>query len=164
MSGSKYVLGGIIAVGLAAAIADDVSAQLQGAALVKQRRQEMGQMGKAFGPLVQIVKGENENYDDALASAEIMNANAKKIMANFPAGSGRDAVPDSRAKPEVWTKRTEFEAAATKLVEESEKLIVAAKSKDVETFRTQFKAYASACGACHDGPKKSGGKFRFEAE
>ena len=121
-------------------------------------------MSKAFGPLVQIVKGENENYDAAVASAEIMNANAKKIIANFPAGTGRDAVSESRAKPDIWTKRTDFEAAAAKLVEESDKLIAAAKSKDLQTFRTQFKSYATACGACHKGPKKSGGKFRFEAE
>ncbi len=58
-------------------------------------------MSKAFGPLVQIVKGENENYDAAVASAEIMNANAKNIIANFSAGTGRDAVSESRAKPDI---------------------------------------------------------------
>lgn len=164
MSGVKYVVGGIVAAGIAAALIGDVTAQTQGAELVKQRKTEMGQMGKAFGPLVQIVKGENENFDAAVASAEIMNMNAKKIVANFPAGSGRDAVSESRAKPDIWTKRADFEAAAAKLVEESEKLIAAAKSKDVQTFRTQFKAYGTACGACHGGPKKTGGKYRFKAE
>jgi cytochrome c556 len=164
MSSLKLFLGGIIAAGLVAVAASDLSAQMQGLELVKQRKKEMGQMGKAFGPLVKIVKGENENYDDALASAEIMNANAKKIVANFPAGSGRDAVPESRAKPDIWTKRAEFDAAAAKLVAESEKLIDAAKLKDPQAFRVQFKAYGAACGACHDGPKKSGGKFRYKDE
>jgi cytochrome c556 len=164
MSRLKILLGGIIAASLVAIAASDLSAQMQGTELVKQRKKEMGQMSKAFGPLIQIVKGENENYDAALASAEIMNVNAKKIIANFPLGTGRDAVPDSRAKPEVWTKRAEFQAAAAKMVLESDKLIDAAKSKDLGIFRTQFKAYGAACGACHDGPKKSGGKFRFEVE
>ena len=164
MSGLRYVIGGVVAAGLVAIAASDLSAQLQGAELVKQRKKEMEQISKAFGPLIEIFKGENENFDAAMASAEIMNANAMRIVANFPAGSGRDAVAESRAKPEIWTKRAEFEAAAAKLVEESEKLIDAAKSKNLQTFRTQFKAYGAACGACHKGPKKSGGKFRFEAE
>ncbi len=164
MSRLKILLGGIIAASLVAIAASDLSAQMQGTELVKQRKKEMGQMSKAFGPLIQIVKGENENFDAAVASAEIMNANAKKIVANFPAGSGRDAVPDSRAKQDIWDKRSEFEAAAAKLVEDSAKLIDAAKSKDLNSFRTQFKAYGAACGACHKGPKKSGGKFRFEEE
>ncbi len=164
MNRYTYVLGGIVAVGMAAVLAGGVMAQTQGAELVKQRKTEMGQMGKAFGPLIAIVKGESEDFAAALESAKTMNTNAKRIVANFPARTGREAVPQSRAKPEIWTKRVEFEAAAAKLVEESEKLIGAVNSKDIQTFRTQFKASGAACGACHKGPKKSGGKFRFEEE
>jgi len=142
----------------------EADAQTAMAELVKQRKELMGQMGKAFGPLVQILKHQSDDYDAAVASAEIMNRNAKQLVAHFPAGSGRDAVPDSRAKPEVWSNRAEFEAAAAKLIDESVKLIDAAKSKDYEIFQAQFKIYAAACGACHDGPKKTGGKFRFESE
>ena len=85
MSGLKYVIGGLVAAGMAVALIGDVTAQAQGADLVKQRIKEMGQMAKAFGPLIQIVKGENENFDAAVASAEIMNANAKKIVVKINA-------------------------------------------------------------------------------
>lgn len=154
----------VLAAGTGSFLVSDADAQMAMAELVKQRKDLMGQMGKAFRPLVQIVKHESDDYDAAVASAEIMNRNAKQLVALFPPDSGRDVVPDSRAKPEVWSKRAEFEAAVEKLVAESAKLIDAAKSKDYETFQAQFKAYAAACGACHDGPKKTGGKFRFESE
>ena len=154
----------VLAAGTGQVLVDDADAQTAMAELVKKRQDAMKQMGEAFRPLVQIAKQQSTDYDAAIASAEIMNQNAQKIIANFPPGSGRDVVPDSRAKPEVWSKRAEFEAAAEKLVDESVKLIDAAKSKDYETFLAQFKAYGAACGGCHDGPKKSGGKFRFEAE
>ena len=150
----------VAVVGVATVMVGSLAAQ-DGAALVEQRQKEMGQMGKAFGAVKPILKGENPNVTDAVASAEIWHTNAKKIVANFPAGTGRDAVSDTRAKPEIWSKRSEFEAAAEKLVAESEKLIAAAMTNDIDAFRAQFKPFGQACGGCHEGPKKEGGKFRF---
>ena len=141
-------------------MATNLAAQ-DGAALVKQRQTEMGQMGKAFRAVKPILKGENANVMDAMVSAVTWHTNAQKIVANFPPGTGHDAVPDSRAKPDVWSKRSEFESAAAKLVAEAEKLIAATKANDINGFREQFKAFGQACGGCHKGPKKEGGKFRF---
>jgi cytochrome c556 len=146
--------------GVSALMATDLAA-LEGAELVKQRQTEMGQMGKAFKVAIPILKGENPNVMDAMASVETWHTNAKKIAANFPPGTGRDAVPGSRAKPEVWSKRSEFEAAAAKLVATAEKLIAATKTNDINIFRTEFKEFGQACGGCHKGPGKEGGKFRF---
>lgn len=154
----------VVALSTGSVLVGDADAQTSMAELVKQRKDLMERMAKAYGPLIRILKRQSDDYGAAVASAEIMNRNAKQIVSYFPAGSGRDAVPDSRAKPEVWSKRVEFEAAAEKLIAESAKLIDATKSQDYETFQAQFKAYAAACGGCHDGPKKSGGKFRFESE
>jgi cytochrome c556 len=145
-------------------MAGDLASQTQGTALVEQRRDEMKQMGRAFKVFMPIIKGENANVADAVASAETVNANAKKLLANFPAGTGRDAVPETRAKPEVWSKRAEFEAANMKLVEESGLLVEAAKTNDIEVFRTQFKAFVTSCGGCHEGAGKAGGKFRYAKE
>ena len=42
----------------------------------------------------------------------------KKIAQLFPPGTGRDAaVPGTRAKPEVWTQRADFDAAMKALIE-----------------------------------------------
>lgn len=160
MTRLKLVTLAIFAVGISALLTTDLAAQ-DGAALVKQRQTEMKQMGKAFGAVKPILKGENTNVMDAMPSAVTWHTNALKIVANFPPGTGRDAVPDSRAKPEVWSKRSEFEAAAKKMVAEAEKLVAATKTNDINAFRTQFKEFGQSCGGCHKGPRKEGGKFRF---
>jgi cytochrome c556 len=140
MTRLKLVTLAILAIGVSALMATDLAAQ-DGAALVKQRQTEMGQMGKAFRAVKPI--------------------NALKIVANFPPDTGRDAVPDSRAKPEVWSKRSEFEAAAEKMVAEADKLVAVTKANEINAFRAQFKLFGQSCGGCHKGPKKEGGKFRF---
>lgn len=159
MPALRQVLATIFAAGMIAAIAGDAVAQNE--ALIKARQELMRQMGKAFGPVMPILKGENPNVTDAVASAMTWNTNAKKILASFPAGTDRDSVAGSRAKPEIWTMRAEFEAAANKLAAESAKLIEAAKSNDINAFRAQFKPFGQACGGCHKGLPKEGGKFRF---
>ena len=163
--GKLRIFNGAIAAALLLGImGGKLAAQSQAAELVKQRKKEMSELSRAFEPLLQVVRGQSDDFDAAIASAETMNVNAQKIIENFPAGTGRDAFPESRAKPEVWTQRAEFEAAAQKLFDESKKLVEAAKSRDLEKFQVQFRAYGEACGACHDGPKRSGGKFRYEAD
>lgn len=164
MSRARLVLAGLIATMAAAFAAGELAAQADKAALVKARQELMSQMGRAFGPLGRVIRGESQDIADAVASAEVMSANAKKIVASFPAGTGRDAVPETRAKPEIWSRRAEFEAAATKLAEESDKLLAAAKSNDVAALRAQFGPFGQACGGCHEGPSKSGGTFRFEQQ
>jgi cytochrome c556 len=145
---------------VATGMVGDLAAQ-DGAALVKERQKQMGQMGKSFRPVMPIVKGENSKLSDALPSAETWHTNARKVIANFPAGTGRDAVPDTRAKPDVWSNRSKFESAAEKLVIESGKLLAAVKDNDIDAFRAQFKEFGKACGGCHEGKGKEGGEFRF---
>lgn len=164
MSRARLVLVGLIATAAAMFAVDELAAQADKAALVKARQDEMSQMNSAFGPLGRVVRGESQNMADAVASAETMSANAKKIVGNFPSGTGREAVPDTRAKPEIWSRRAEFEAAAAKLAEESDKLLAAAKSNDVAALRAQFGPFGQACGGCHEGPVRSGGTFRFERQ
>ena len=158
------ILPGIVALGMAAVMAGDLLAQSNGAAVVKQRQDEMKQMQRAFDPMIAIFKGENPNVVDAAASAETINTNARKILDNFPEGTGRDAISESRAKPELWLEYAEFQSAAGKLVEESGKLVDVAGTGDLEAYKTQFKALGTACGGCHRGPPDSGGKFRFEKQ
>ena len=85
----------------------------------------------------------------------------KKLAQLFPPGTGRDVVPDTRAKPEVWTERADFDAAITALVDASKTMSDDAKKGDVERVKADWTAVAKACGACHGGPTDAGGKFRF---
>lgn len=155
------ILAGIAAIAISAAIAGELVAQTDSAAVVKERQELMKEMGRAFGPLVAILKGESTDFAAAAASAEIMNANAQRIPDKFPEGSGREAVAETRAKPVVWSDRATFEANARKLAEESAKLAEIARTEDAEAFQTQFQALGKACGGCHRGKPDEGGDFRF---
>ncbi len=75
MTRFKLVTLAIFAAGVSALMTTDLAA-LEGAALVKERRTEMGQMGKAFRPVIPILKGENPNVMDAMASAVTWHRNA----------------------------------------------------------------------------------------
>ena len=161
MCGSKTVLAGFVAILMTFVTTSDLAAQSQTSTLVKYRQSVMEQMGKTFGVFIPILKGKNQNVGDAVVAAATVNTLAKQITAIFPKGSGRDAVPESRAKSEVWSKRMEFEAAAARLVQESGKLIDAARTNHIQSFRAQFKAFATSCGGCHSGKPAKGGKFRF---
>ena len=136
MYGSKSMLAGFVVILMTFVATSDVASQSQTSTLVKHRQSMMKQMGQTYRIFGPILKGQNKNVRDAVAAAATVNTIAKQISAIFPQGTGRDAVPGSRAKPEVWSQRGEFEAAAAKLVEESGKLISAASTNQIQTFRT----------------------------
>ena len=79
----KLVTLAIFAVGVSALMATDLAA-LDGTAWVKQRQTEMGRMGQASRAVKPILKGENANVMDAMAST-VTSVDAKINGANFPA-------------------------------------------------------------------------------
>ena len=145
--------------------ADSLIAQSDPTAIiVKERKDLMRTMGKSFKPLVAVVKDESTDLAAAAEAARTMNKSIVIAALLFPVGTAKGEAPESRAKPAVWTKSAEFEAAAKKLIDETANLVEAANSGDVEAFKAQFKIMAKACGGCHEGPSKEGGKFRFPKE
>jgi len=149
---------------LAVSVAGVGVAQSNMASLVKDRQASMGLMGRNMGAIGRVVRGEEANVAAAATAAAVVNENAKKIVMEFPAGSGRDAVPESRARPEVWSQRAEFEAAANRLVAESGKFADVAKSGNLEAMKTAYATLGQACGGCHEARGTAGGKFRFEKQ
>lgn len=75
---------------------------------------------------------------------------AQTVPAMFPAGS--DGEP-SRARPEVWSDRTGFEAAAAAYATAAERLYAAALAGDREVFLERWAEVRGTCGACHDAYK-----------
>lgn len=114
-----------------------------------------------YRDMSQAAKGEGDPKVLAVKATEAA-AQMKKFSTLFPAGSGREGAPDTRAKPEIWTQRAEFDAAVAKMVVETTAFGDAAKAGNVEGMKAAWPKIAEACGACHGGPSKSGGKFRFE--
>jgi cytochrome c556 len=107
-----------------------------------------------------------DSPDLALVAAKSAGASEhlKKLGQLFPPGTGRDVVPTTRAKPDVWTQRADFEAAMKALIDSTNAMGDAAKSGNVEKVKAEWQVVTKACGGCHGGPEKSGGKFRFEKE
>ena len=87
------------------------------------------------------------NAEAVAVNAETMALNAMHIAALFPAGS---LTEKSKAKPEVWQKWAEFEAAAKNFQAQAEKLRDAARSKNKEATEAVAKDFGRlACGTCH---------------
>lgn len=115
-----------------------------------------------YRDMSRVARGESTDLSVVVAKAPGAIDKLKKFATLFPPGSGREAAPDTRAKPEIWTQRAEFDKAVEGLITETAALAEAAKSGKVDAVKAQWPKVAEACGACHGGPKKSGGKFRFE--
>jgi cytochrome c556 len=75
---------------------------------------------------------------------------ATRIPSWFPAGSGPEAGVKTKAKPEIWTRPADFQAAAAGLASEAHRFDAVAASGDVNAVRAEFPALGKACKTCHD--------------
>jgi cytochrome c556 len=114
-----------------------------------------------FKPIAGALRSASPDLALVATKAEQAGDHLKKLAQLFPPGTGRDVVPDTRAKPEVWTQRADFDAAMAALVDATKTMSDDAKRGDVEKVKADWTATAKACGACHGGPTDAGGKFRF---
>ena len=149
-----------------------VSAKIHGAAaqtppaqIVKERQEAMDQMWPGYYRDIALnVRSEKPDLSVIAAKAAQAIEHLKKVAQLFPPGTGRDVVPSTRAKPEIWTDHADFVAALTALADATRTIGEDAKKGDVAKVKGDWTEFAKACGACHGGPKKSGGKFRFEEQ
>ena len=87
------------------------------------------------------------NIEAIAPNAEVIAITALQIPTLFPEGS---LTEKSKAKPEVWQRRDEFDKAAKNLAVWSERLRDASKAKDEKAVADIMKDYGRvACGTCH---------------
>ena len=80
-------------------------------------------------------------------NAETIAISAQHIPSLFPKGSLTDK---SKAKPDIWEKWSEFEAAAKNLEAKASELRDAARAKDQPKVEALMKDFGrNACGTCH---------------
>jgi cytochrome c556 len=75
---------------------------------------------------------------------------ARTLPSLFPAGTN---LPNSHARPEIWSDRAGFEARAAAYADAARLLAEAADTGDRAAFLTQWNAVRGTCGACHDSYK-----------
>ena len=116
---------------------------------IKYRQSAMFVMGTHFGRIGAMANGKTP-YDAKVAetSAAIVADMSKLPWAGFVAGT--ETGGNTKAKPEIWTEQAKFKENNEKLMAQTPKLAVAAKTGDLAALKTAFSATAEACKACHD--------------
>ena len=137
----------IAALVLAAAAVPVVAQQMKVENQVKYRRAAYQLMNLNFGSLEAMTSDKKPyNRDEAMRNAEFV-----ALLSTVPKGFfGEGTDKDTKAKPEIWTKRADFDAKMDKMTTETAKLPAVARSGDVAALKTQVHAVGEACKACHD--------------
>lgn len=120
---------------------------------VKYRQSAFTVMANHFGRIGAMANGKAPfDAGAAQASADIVVTMSKLPYAAF--GDGTDKAGNTRALPEVWSKRADFDAGAKKMQDEVVKLQTAAKSGNLDQIKAAFGDAGKACKACHDNYRK----------
>ena len=139
------------------------SAQTAPAQIVKERQDAMEKNWTGyFRDVARTVRTDSPDLTLIATKTAQAAEHLKKLAQLFPPGTGRNVVPSTRAKPEIWTQRADFDAAMKAMMDANDVLGEDAKKGDVAKVKADWTDFGKACGACHGGPTKAGGKFRFE--
>jgi cytochrome c556 len=137
-------LAAVVAVGCATTESSKM-AQMTPEQAVAERQKMMKANGDAWKNVQDKAKA--GDIKGLAADANVMAQNAKKIPAMFPQGS---LVGKTAAKPEIWQKWAEFEAAAKNMETEAVKLRDTAQTGATDATQALVKDFGrKACGSCH---------------
>jgi len=143
-SASMIVISGL-SLGLLAGCAGKSMSKMGSGDVVADRQRLMKSIGANWADIQ--AKAKAGNIEGIAVNAENLALNAPHIPMYFPEGSGTEK---SKAKPEIWQKWPEFQAAAKNLETQSEKLRDAAKAKNEQATQDIVKDVGrNACGTCH---------------
>jgi cytochrome c556 len=120
---------------------------------IKYRQSAMTIQAAHFGRIAAMADGKVP-FD---AAAVQTNADLVATMSKLPFvafGEGTDQGAPTRAKPEVWSNRPDFDAKAKTYQEEAVKLQAAAKTGNLDQVKAASGAVGKACKGCHDSFQK----------
>lgn len=117
------------------------------AAFMKQRHDNYEDIGKNMKVLQDNMKAATPDMAAVTAAATKIRDYAGQMGTWFPAGTGPETGIETEAKANIWTDRATFDAAVTKLQEESTKL---AAVTNAAGFKAQFPVTGGSCKNCHD--------------
>ena len=144
LSVSMIVIGSL-SLGLLAGCAGKSMSKMGGGDVVAERQRVMKLQGASWADIQ--AKAKAGNIEGIAVNAENLALGSQVIPSLFPAGSGTDK---SKAKPDIWQKWPEFEAAAKNFGVQAEKLRDAARAKNQQLTQELVKDFGrQACGTCH---------------
>ena len=114
---------------------------------IKYRRAAYTLMGLNFGSLGAMAQDKKPyNQEEAQRNADFV-----AMLSTVPKGYfGEGTDKDTKAKPEIWAKRADFDSKMDKMVSEAQKLPAVVRGGDLAAFKKQVGDVGAACKACHD--------------
>ena len=115
---------------------------------VKYRQSALTVMGTHFARLQGMASG-RVPYDAKVAveNAEVVALVSRLPWAGFVAGTEKLS---PKTKPEIWSEPAKFKDHSERLQAETAKLLVAARTNNLDNLKTAFGSTAASCKACHD--------------
>ena len=122
--------------------------------LIEERREQMKDLGEYMRALARFVKGTAGTREHALSYTTRIMDLAEQIPTLYPKGTGmEDGLGiETGAKQSIWEDWNDFEALATDLSNEVDKLAAAVSAgAERSAVRQQFiKVGKKGCSSCHD--------------
>ncbi|MBM3220610.1 MAG: cytochrome c [Candidatus Rokubacteria bacterium] len=135
----------VASAGLLAACATTDTASKTPAQYVEDRQKLMKAHGENWKGVQDGAKA--GNWQQVATNADAMANNAKQMPGLFPPGSMTEK---SKAKPEIWQRKAEFDAAAKKMETESVRLAGTARGGNAQATGDIIKDFGrNTCGNCH---------------
>ncbi|MGH1439907.1 MAG: c-type cytochrome [Cellvibrionaceae bacterium] len=118
------------------------------AASVDYRQSTFKMVKWHMGPMAGMVKGKVA-YDAAAFSS---HAGAMASLSHLAENGFLTESPaeNSRSKANIWKNKADFDKKMQAFVDASDKLVVAAKSNNLDTIKPAFGALGKSCKGCHD--------------
>jgi cytochrome c556 len=139
------ILGSLVALAVVGCATTNKSATMGTGDPVADRQRLMKNVGANWADIQAKVKAGAP--DTVAVNAEALSLHAQRIPGLFPEGSLTDK---SKAKPDIWQKWPEFQAAAKNLENRSATLRDQAMAKDGAAVTATVANFGrDACGACH---------------
>ena len=116
---------------------------------IKYRQGIMQAQGWNAGIMAAMVKGEKPyNKDEFLKRATYLDQLVHMPWEGYTPGSEQGA--PTKAKPEIWKDPAKFKQYGDKLPVETGKLVVAARTGDMNQIKPVFGDVGKVCNDCHD--------------
>lgn len=121
--------------------------------LVSKRQAIFKKFTKSLEPLGMVARDRQDYVRvEFMANAQALQELSTQPWAYFTADGN---YPPTRAKPEVWSKATEFKQAQDSYLAAVDQLVKVSGSNDMPAIRASVDAVQKSCKSCHD-------KFRNE--
>jgi cytochrome c556 len=116
---------------------------------IKYRKAAFTVMATHFGRISAMAQGKVPfDAAAATANAEVVAAMSVLPFSAFPEGT--HGTEKGMPKANVWSERAKFDEAAKNMQGEAVKLVVAAKSNNLDALKAAVGNTGKTCKACHD--------------